>query len=91
MRYIRISPRGFTNETAIYGIAGKGSKAALARLQSAIDNNVNAWCQPTPATDAEIRRTRRQAAQGYLGAEIPVLTPAEAIQMAEKYEPDYLR
>ncbi len=55
MRYILISPRGFSNE---YFIA-RGSKAACAAAVEIVNNDPNAWAEIVPVTHVGVRDALR--------------------------------
>ena len=55
MRYIKISPRSFSNE---YYIA-RGSKAACVAAVEIVNNDPNAWAEMVPVTHVGVRDALR--------------------------------
>ena len=58
-RYLKISPRGFSNETVIR----YGSAEAIKIAASIINDDVNAWAEIIPASHSDVRRAKREHAK----------------------------
>ncbi|MEO7716477.1 MAG: hypothetical protein ABIY70_09755 [Capsulimonas sp.] len=79
--YIKISPRGFTNETVIY----HGTAQEVAAAKSIINNHASAWAERIAASHPDVRRVKRLAENGS-GAPIPMLTEG----IVGPFRPQYL-
>lgn len=55
--YLRISPRGFSNETYIV----VGTPAAVEVASSIINDDVSAWAVRVPERHPEVQRAKREA------------------------------
>ena len=57
VRYIQVSPRGFSNETYI----AMGTAEQVRKLNEIVNNNPERWARPILESSPEVRAIKREA------------------------------